>query len=252
MDVQLDQHELDILLSAKVANPFWFDAILKAAAIMADRRKKYSGDHHPYWNFVDLTFRTGRTVVSTLLFYLNIKISRLSVSMDDFVDESMADSLVDAVNYSALALGWVLGNLTSEKILEFETIMGRTPPQMGYDEEVDWPTVCVDLDGVLNEYTGEWKGYFQNYPVSESAKELLRGIKDRGYFIHILTARTDISRVWTWLEENNLSEYITRVSNVKPPAVLYIDDRAMRYNGDIIPVLASIDNGEITPHWKKE
>ena len=49
------------------------------------------------------------------------------------------------------------------------------------------------------------------------------------YEVVILTAR-DTEKVKEWLKENNI--VVDEVTNVKPPAVCYVDDRAVRFDGD--------------------
>jgi len=35
-----------------------------------------------------------------------------------------------------------------------------------------------------------------------------------------------------WLIENNIDKYFKEVTNLKLPAYIYIDDRAIKFNGD--------------------
>ena len=50
--------------------------------------------------------------------------------------------------------------------------------------------------------------------------------KDRG----LVNGKTGTELVWDWLEKNNLSEYVSKVTAEKPRAVAYIDDKAVRFN----------------------
>ena len=108
---EISPKEMEILALAKTANGPWFDVVLKAAGIQADRRKKYSGGRDPYINF---------TIVGTLIrlkypdipdedvfyFYQCIKFARLIISAGDFDDESLEDTLIDLGVYSFLEAGF--------------------------------------------------------------------------------------------------------------------------------------------------
>lgn len=96
-------------------------------------------------------------------------------------------------------------------------------------EETRRPLVALDFDGVMNKYQG-WKGENTLYkPQTGLTKFITRIYKD--YDIVIYTCR-DIKKVYTWLEENHLRDYIIAVSNLKPRAHVYIDDRAITFKGD--------------------
>lgn len=115
----LSDKEIEIIGQAKEANPWWFRALLMAATIMAERRKKYAGDQHPYWNFADMAYREGRSLFSIFLTYLNIKMSRLTATGDkDFADERVVDTLIDIVNYALIAAGAILGKLRKQDVIK--------------------------------------------------------------------------------------------------------------------------------------
>jgi len=44
-----------------------------------------------------------------------------------------------------------------------------------------------------------------------------------------------------WLIENKIDKYFLEVTNVKGPAILYIDDRALTFNGDFNETLAQVN-----------
>jgi 8-oxo-dGTP pyrophosphatase MutT (NUDIX family) len=87
--------------------------------------------------------------------------------------------------------------------------------------------VCVDFDGVIHP-----KDPASDGPPLPGAGELLSRIV-RQYRLCILTARTNLQYVRDYLERNGLGEYAGHVTNVKPPAVAYVDDRAVHPNGDV-------------------
>lgn len=116
--MSLDDKELETLALAKEANEPWFNIMVKAANIQAERRKKYSGDGDPYTNFliVAALFRMKYPEIEDediFFFYQCIKFARLIVDAGDFEDESREDTLIDLGVYSFLEAGFRCRNSTS-------------------------------------------------------------------------------------------------------------------------------------------
>lgn len=88
------------------------------------------------------------------------------------------------------------------------------------------PVVCIDFDGVLNNY--EFYDPDNLFEVRPRAKEFIEKLSVL-YKVVILTAR-DTGKVTEWLKENEIT--VDEVTNVKPPALCYVDDRAVRFDGD--------------------
>lgn len=98
-------------------------------------------------------------------------------------------------------------------------------------------TLFIDLDGVLNTYTGDFD---ENYipPMRDGAKEFLEQLRTE-YKIKIFTTR-DKERAEKWVEENGLTDLVEGVTNYKEPCYLIIDDRCVRFGGDYQNTLAEI------------
>lgn len=109
------------------------------------------------------------------------------------------------------------------------------------------PTVCVDLNGVLDTYKG-WQGSEHWDPPRPGAYEFLAELADRGFRVVILSTK-DPAGVDAWLRSHGLAEYIDEVTDRKVPAVAYVDDRAVRFCGDYSQVLLEIEK---PPFWKAE
>lgn len=106
--------------------------------------------------------------------------------------------------------------------------------------------ISIDLDGVLNNYTGKYDE--KNIPgIKNGAKEFLEKLSKQ-YRIEIFTVR-DIDLTNKWLNENNLSEYIENVSNIKNHfSSIFLDDRAINFDGNYNTAYQKII--EFKPYWK--
>jgi len=107
--------------------------------------------------------------------------------------------------------------------------------------------VCVDLDGVLNAYDG-WRGADYFHPPRPGAREFLRRLNECGYEVVVLTVRW-APHVEEWLSRNGMAEYVARVTNLKPPAHVYIDDRALCFQGEFETLLNQLPG--FRAHWEK-
>lgn len=108
------------------------------------------------------------------------------------------------------------------------------------------PTVCVDLDGVLNAYDGFRGGKYYHDP-RPGAHDFLRRLNERGYRVVILTVRWK-EDVEEWLARHDLARYVDEVTDRKPPAHVYVDDRAICFRGDFEAALDEI--ARFKAHWE--
>lgn len=109
----------------------------------------------------------------------------------------------------------------------------------------DKQNICVDFDGVLNNYTG-WKGTDELYEPRCGAVEFLERLS-KMYNVIIFTTRPK-EKVIDWLEEYECSHYIVEVTNIKVGAYCYIDDRGLKFNGDYEQTLNELD--DFKAHWE--
>jgi hypothetical protein len=115
----------------------------------------------------------------------------------------------------------------------------------------DKETVCLDFDGVIHPYTG-WKGvHIFDGPPIEGSHEAIRELRTEFYVIvQSARAREDGGKeaIEGYLRDHNIS--VDGVTNHKPSALVYVDDRAFRFRGSWNEVLAFIRDGHHTP-WNK-
>ena len=106
-------------------------------------------------------------------------------------------------------------------------------------------TILVDLDGVLNEYKGDYNDAVIP-SVRAGAKEFLEELSNN-FIVKIFTTRS-VQKVEEWFSLNKLNSYISGVTNKKEPAYLIIDDRCINFDGDYKSTLEKIKNFEV---WYK-
>ena len=98
-------------------------------------------------------------------------------------------------------------------------------------------TILIDLDGVLNTYTG---GFDENNipAIKDGAKEFIEQVSEN-FELKLFTTRNKILAS-KWLIENGIDKYFKDITNTKDLAWLYIDDRCLNFNGDYSELLAQI------------
>src|SRR3989344_7925162 len=97
--------------------------------------------------------------------------------------------------------------------------------------------ICIDFDGVIAKYEG-WKGEDHYGEPIEGAKEFLEKMQSVGLKFIIFTTR-DIKKVNDWFKKYKLAKP-HKITNIKVPSPLYIDDRCIRFNGNFNELLEDI------------
>jgi len=110
------------------------------------------------------------------------------------------------------------------------------------------PIVCVDLNGVLDAYAG-WQGAEHFDAPRPGARAFLLGLRERGYRIVVFTTRY-APDVDAWLAAHALADLVDEVTDRKPPAHVFVDDRAICFRGDFGSTLREID--AFAAHWETE
>lgn len=104
-------------------------------------------------------------------------------------------------------------------------------------------SVCVDFDGVLHNAPREYVGSVNGPPVQASI-DWLNQI-GRHFNIYILTCRGGSLEqqllITEWLQACGVTVAFV-VTNIKMPALIYVDDRAWRFTGDNLPSVQEIHN----------
>lgn len=106
------------------------------------------------------------------------------------------------------------------------------------------PTLLIDFDGVLHTYHGWVKDVPLGRPI-DKARAALWQLEPK-YRLLCFTSRTNTEEIRAWLRRHGFPEM--RITNIKEPAHLIIDDRTICFQGvwtdDLLTRITSF-----TPHW---
>ena len=108
-------------------------------------------------------------------------------------------------------------------------------------------TVVFDFDGVIHSYTSGWKGESTvPDPPVPGIQKALKEIHDAGYEVVVVSTRckTFLGRmaIENWLDMYDMTQEVDKVCKEKPPAIAYIDDRAICFDGHPETLLKKIQN----------
>lgn len=106
-------------------------------------------------------------------------------------------------------------------------------------------TVVFDFDGVIHSYFSGWHGIdvIPDPPVP-GIKEAINAIREHGYEVVVVSTRCTkpcgIEAVKKYLRDYDI--VVDDVMAHKPPAIVYIDDRAICFDGNPLNLLYQIIN----------
>lgn len=101
------------------------------------------------------------------------------------------------------------------------------------------PRICLDFDGVIHAYTSGWQG-FENIPDPpvEGAFMAIISYLQAGLEVAVFSSRSHrpeaVNAMKMWFLEHGMPQDILAklvFPTEKPPAILYVDDRAWAFNG---------------------
>lgn len=108
-------------------------------------------------------------------------------------------------------------------------------------------TICLDFDGVMNTYDG-WKGEHELFEPRPGLAEFLGRLKDAGFEVAVNSTRP-AEMILAWLGRHGLGGLVKTVTDRKPPAVAYLDDRGVCFTGDFEAAFAAVVS--FKAHWEK-
>ena len=104
---------------------------------------------------------------------------------------------------------------------------------------------------MIHSYSSGWKGaHIIPDPPTPGEKEAIAKLRET-YIVVVISSRCHqlggIGAIHEWLDKHGI--YVDSVSNDKPPHIVVVDDRALRFEGDWQAVLAGIPEASIP--WNK-
>ena len=104
-------------------------------------------------------------------------------------------------------------------------------------------TIVFDFDGVIHSYISGWQGVDRaDDPPVKGIKESIDKIRNEGYEVIVVSTRCaqdkGINTVTDYLDKYDIK--VDKVMAHKPPALVYIDDRAITFDGNSLSLLYKI------------
>jgi len=124
-------------------------------------------------------------------------------------------------------------------------VRGEAPPSR--PETPSGRVACIDLNGVLDRYEG-WQGAEHWDPPAPGARDFLRTLHEHGWQVIVFTTRHYVG-ARRWLAEHGMLEYVTEITDTKPPADVFVDDRAICHRGDFSETLERVL--AFSAHWER-
>lgn len=112
-------------------------------------------------------------------------------------------------------------------------------------------TICLDFDGVIHSYRSGWKGIdiCEDPPVNGTAEAIVK-LREH-WVVKVFSSRCNdhkgIIAIVNYLKKHGIE--VDEVCTSKPPAFVYVDDRAIQFNGDWEQAIMQIDNFQ---NWLKK
>ena len=106
-------------------------------------------------------------------------------------------------------------------------------------------TVAFDFDGVIHSYTSGWLGaeVVPDPPVP-GIKESIEALREVGYEVIVVSSRANTYEgaraISIYLKRNGIR--VDGITDKKPPALVYVDDRAICFDGNAKNLVEKITN----------
>ncbi len=135
---------------------------------------------------------------------------------------------------------WLMGHEAIDRILNTRLADPQVCQQAGI--QTVRRTICLDFDGVLNSYRSGWCGIdaIPDPPIHGSDRAVARLREDYRVVVHSARCATQDGRdaIQAWLDKHGI--VVDEVCEHKPPALVYIDDRAIRFQGNWTDALTQL------------
>jgi hypothetical protein len=137
---------------------------------------------------------------------------------------------------------WLEGHDAIDRILRTTPLQPEVAGPLGLRRARR--TICLDFDGVIHSYRSGWCGaeVIPDPPIHGTQQAIARLRKRYRVVIHSARCATEAGyeAVQAWLRKHGLE--VDGVCRYKPPAAIYVDDRAVPFRGDWQQTIADIND----------
>jgi hypothetical protein len=137
---------------------------------------------------------------------------------------------------------WLVGYEAIDRLLDMRTAAPAVLEQLGIARLRR--TVCLDFDGVLHSYRSGWCGatVISDPPIHGTREAVARLREQYCVVVYSTRCHTEEGRnaVKNWLQRHDI--VVDDICEHKPPALVYVDDRAIRFRGDWNDTMTEIHN----------
>ena len=137
---------------------------------------------------------------------------------------------------------WLEGHEAVDAILANQPASLETLGKNGIERRI--LTICLDFDGVVHSYDTGWQGEatIPDPPIHGVDKAIARLKKDYRVVIYSARCRSEEGRaaISNWLAKHRIE--VDEVCENKPPAFVYVDDRAIEFRGDWAQTIEKINS----------
>jgi hypothetical protein len=135
---------------------------------------------------------------------------------------------------------WLDGHDAIDRILRTQPASVDVLQSLGLEPRRQ--TICLDFDGVIHSYRSGWQGstVIPDPPIHRT-KEAVERLR-RNFRVVVFSARCNTQEgkqaIENWLLQHEIE--VDEVCMHKPPAIVYVDDRAVSFTGDWDETIANI------------
>ncbi len=137
---------------------------------------------------------------------------------------------------------WLEGHDAIDRILATRPASLELLESIGIERSIK--TICLDFDGVVHSYRSGWQGETNiPDPPIHGVREAIRHLRKRyRVVIHSSRSATEegCTAIQQWLKRHDIE--VDDVCRHKPPATVYVDDRAIQFSGDWEQTIGAIND----------
>ena len=137
---------------------------------------------------------------------------------------------------------WLEGHDAIDRLLATRPAPVSLLKSLGFEQKRQ--TICLDFDGVIHSYRSGWKGEdsIPDPPIHGVRDAIIHLRKRYRVVVHSSRSATEVGceAIRRWLEKHDIE--VDDVCSFKPPAMVYVDDRAIPFHGNWEDTIADIND----------